>query len=134
MDRYSVFKQKPSGQNEWRVYLHQFLAPDDAGHHNHPFRRSFSLVLWGSYTEEVLVPTSTGLFLHTRRVRWFNWITANKYHRITKLHPGPGARGVWTLFFAGPLSGKGWGFWHMGRHVPRAEYHDTGQKPQNVAQ
>jgi hypothetical protein len=139
MDRYSLREQAVSGSNEWRVYLNHFLAGDTDGHHNHSFAWSFSIVLWGSYTEEILgvdphapldhqahhqvAPgiwaTPFGRSVRTRRVRWFNFIRASKYHRITQLHPGPGARGVWTLFFAGPLSGRGWGFFVPGvGHVP----------------
>lgn len=31
----------------WRARLHHFVGPDDAGHHNHPFLWSFSIILWG---------------------------------------------------------------------------------------
>lgn len=141
LDRYSLREQGPSGSNPWRAYLHHFLAPDDEGHHNHPSRWSFSIVLWGSYTEEVLEFPADGDYcgghsvwgwqrcglcrpasaVVTRRVRWFNYVPADKYHRITELHPGLGARGVWTLFVCGPLSGRGWGFWIPGRgHVDQA--------------
>jgi hypothetical protein len=100
---------------KWRVRLHHFVGPDDAGHHNHPFKWAFSIVLWGSYTEEVLVqPPAT---VETRRVRWFNWIPLGKYHRITQLHGNP-----WTLFFTGPRVST-WGFWVPGRgHVHHKMY------------
>ncbi len=128
MNRYSLREQGPSGTNPWRVYLHNFLAPDDAGHHNHPSAWSFSIVLWGSYTEEVLHPCGGRVWrsAHSRNVRWFNWVPATKYHRISALHPGPGARGVWTLFVCGPLTGNGWGFWVPGRgHVDQATRFDA---------
>lgn len=142
LDRYSVRAQGPSGTNPWRIYLHRFHAPDGPGHHNHPSAWSFSIVLWGNYTEEILerrcgkwhrfdgdhcegqCGREPAVSVHTRRVRWFNWITADKYHRIAELHPGPGARGragggVITLFVCGPLTGRGWGFWRPGiGHVP----------------
>jgi hypothetical protein len=131
LDRYSARSQGKSGTNEWRAYLHHFLSPDDEGHHNHPFVWSLSIVLRGSYTEEVLEPGERPHWpfrVRARRVRWFNFIRANKYHRIVALHPSPGAppdSGVWTLFFAGPLAKdaagqpRGWGFWIPGRgHVP----------------
>ncbi|MES2384494.1 MAG: hypothetical protein V4593_08090 [Pseudomonadota bacterium] len=129
LDRYSFRPQGESGTNEWRAYVHHFLAPDDDGHHNHPFAWSLSIVLRGSYTEEVLHIGTKVTWTETRRVRWFNWITADKYHRIVSLHPArPGAApgaGVWTLFLAGPLARdragtpRGWGFWLPGRgHVP----------------
>ncbi len=132
LDRYSLRKQGKSGTNEWRAYLHHFRAPDADGHHNHPFAWSLSIVLRGSYTEEVLhrplasCPNMPAT-LESRRVRWFNFIRADKYHRITELHPGRGAApdaGCWTLFLAGPLRRRdngdptGWGFWVPGRgHV-----------------
>jgi hypothetical protein len=133
LNRYSLRAQGPSGHNPWRVYLHQFHAPDGPGHHNHPSAWSFSIVLWGSYTEEVLeylyIPVGMsgagwrrlpgGPHVRQRRVRWFNWIAADRYHRIAELHPGPGTRGVITLFVCGPLTGRGWGFWRPGvGHVP----------------
>jgi hypothetical protein len=114
----------------WRARLHHFVGPDDAGHHNHPFKWAFSIVLsvlWGgSYTEEVLdfsdpygwagawdgSPT-----VRTRRVRLFNWIPNGKYHRITELHGD-----VWTLFVTGPRV-TSWGFWVPGRgHVHHRQY------------
>lgn len=138
MDRYSVRAQKASGSNPWRVYLNHFLAPDEPGHHDHPSRWSFSIVLWGSYTEEILErhPDRLGMRgkptagVKTCRVRWFNWIPAGRYHRISALHPGPGAIGTWTLFFAGPLrrdpvtrAARPWGWWVPGRgHVPWQTY------------
>lgn len=137
LDRFSLRRQGPSGTNPWRIYLHRFWAPDGPGHHNHPSAWSFSIVLWGSYTEEILEVDRTRLDhdachevgpgiwatpfarrVVSRRVRWFNWITADRYHRIAELHPGPGARGaVWTLFICGPLTGRGWG-WAGKGHVP----------------
>lgn len=114
LDRFSLREQKPSGRNPYRVYLHRFLAADTPGHHNHPSTWSFSLVLWGSYTEERFDRPSNPYYRPrpvTRRVRWFNWLRPHHYHRITTLHPGPGAKAVWTLFVCGPLTGRGWGFW-----------------------
>lgn len=116
--RWALREQKRSGDNAWRIYLHQFLTGDGDGHHNHPWRWSLSIVLWGSYTEEYFdLPEGAGepRSIHTRRVRWFNLIPARRYHRIIELHPGSGR--VWTLFFSGPVVQK-WGFWVTGRgHV-----------------
>lgn len=143
LNRYTLRRQNESGANPWRVYLHEFLSPDSEGHHDHPSTWGFSLVLWGSYTEEVLNlnhhTTVNGVAhvrnVHPRRVRWWNYIPASKYHRITELHPWPGARGVWTLFICGPLRRdpqgrpKGWGFWIPGRgHVDHTEVESTAVK------
>lgn len=124
LNRYSLFHQKASGTNERRIYLHHFLAPDDAGHHNHPFAWSFSIVLKGSYYEDIL-DVQTGRY-RTRTVRWFNFIRHDKYHRIAGFAD---CDSVWTLFIAGPLNRKangdpkGWGFWVPGRgHIPHKQY------------
>lgn len=126
----------------WRARLHNFVGPDDAGHHNHPFLWSFSIMLsalWGaSYTEEILERScsimhtqddcegcsvsQTRTRIVTRCVRFFNWIPITKYHRVTELHPGLFGWGVWTLFITGPRVGE-WGFWDEKRgHVPHATY------------
>lgn len=131
LKRWALRPHRPSGENGWRVYLHRFLTGDGDGHHNHPWRWSFSIVLWGSYTEErfdirperreidpldpayTVAPGLEKTLTETRRVRWFNWIPANRYHRIVELHGN-----VWTLFVCGPVA-QGWGFWMPGRgHVP----------------
>ena len=120
--RWALRHQARDGTNERRVYLHHFLTPDGDGHHNHPWRWSFSLILWGSYTEEYFDAPGADVLgygarfsrARTRRVRWFNWLPPGRYHRIVALHGR-----VWTLFVCGPLTGKGWGFWMPGRgHVP----------------
>jgi hypothetical protein len=111
------------GTGKWRFRLHHFVGPDDAGHHNHPFEWALSIVLWRSYTEEVLVDPfflpGCGTFgwIETRRVRFFNWIPRGKYHRIVELHGN-----VWTLFITGPRVSS-WGFWVPGRgHIPFDQY------------
>jgi hypothetical protein len=114
LQRWALRPHRPSGENGWRVYLHRFLTGDGDGHHNHPWQWSFSVILRGSYTEETFdVAQGEPTAVRTRRVRWFNWIPAHRYHRITELHGN-----VWTLFVCGPVA-QGWGFWMPGRgHVP----------------
>lgn len=83
----------------WTFYLHRFVASDPArGLHDHPWNRAYSFVLAGSYLEE----TRTG----TRRVRWFNRLTGDSFHRVVL---PDGCREVWTLFCHGPYV-KPWGF------------------------
>lgn len=83
----------------WTFYLHRFVASDPArGLHDHPWNRAYSFVLSGSYLEE----TRTG----TRRVRWFNRLTGDSFHRVLLRD---GAPHVWTLFCHGPYV-KPWGF------------------------
>lgn len=131
LTRWSFREQRPKGGGGWRVYLHRFWA-NDLELHDHPWRWSFSLVLWGSYTERYFdfpagVPARDdhplgiryGTPLRRRRVRWFNWIPSTRFHQIEALHPRAGA--VWTLFVCGPVHGGSWGFWVPGRgRVPHA--------------
>lgn len=115
-------------------YLHRFLSADGERHlHNHPFS-AVSIVLTGSYREEVVHDLSgNGPITWTQLVRWFNRVPSNKFHRIAWARPG-----TWTLFIRGPRKVKGWGFledatfrtqphssdqWHsfapLGRHSKR---------------
>lgn len=104
----------------WTFYLHRFVSSDPERHlHNHPWRRGFSVVLLGGYDEDVvtdLAPRApAGVLLFTRRVRWFNRVDGNHFHRIANAAPR-----TWTLFAHGPRQVitqacgepvlKGWGF------------------------
>lgn len=107
LTRYSVREQKRGvSGGGWRVYIHRFWS-GDLELHDHPWFWSFSIILWGSYTERYsdLVDGVMGP-IRTRRVRWFNWIPKTRFHQITELHGK-----VCTLFFSGPLHHKSWGFW-----------------------
>lgn len=143
LKRWALRSQTP-GDTPWRIFLHRFYSHDEDGHHNHPWVFCFSIVLWGSYTEEYFdVPDGHHGCFHpdangagvcaayterkTRRVRWFNWIPRSRYHRITALHGT-----VWTLFFAGPRHVDDWGFYfpHRG-HIPwRDRLRERGLDPQ----
>lgn len=90
----------------WGVtfYLHRFVSSDSERHlHNHPWGWGRSLVLAGSYLEESVVDLcphaggGSGALICTRRVRWWNKVDGNWFHRISDASPG-----TWTLFFHGP--------------------------------
>lgn len=111
LERYYLF-----GAFGVMFYLHRFVAPDPEEHlHNHPWVWGASVVLSGSYLEEVvedLCPDSkNGCVTYFRTVRWFNRVNANHFHRVYKAKPD-----TWTLFFHGKRkknvdgSLKGWGF------------------------
>jgi hypothetical protein len=91
-----------------RLFLHHIHRPDhDRDMHNHPWAWACSLILRGSYDEERPRPCHHAgecARTATRRVRWFNYISGEQLHRITKLHGD-----VWTLFFSGPRIAE-WGF------------------------
>lgn len=97
-------------------YLHRFVSSDSERHlHNHPWGWGRSLVLSGSYSEESVVDLCphagrSGCVTRTTRVRWWNKVDGNWFHRISDVKPG-----TWTLFFHGKRVGvagrpKGWGF------------------------
>lgn len=71
-----------------RFYLHRFVACDEEGVHDHPFRYSLSIILAGWYFEDRWVG---------RRIRrWFNFIGPNALHRVVL--PDNASHDVWTLF------------------------------------
>jgi hypothetical protein len=123
LKRWSLRQQYGDGESHknggCRVYLHRFYAADSELH-NHPWSWSFSIVLWGSYTEIFGDEPDCGCLGHLitkrRRVRWFNWIGRRRAHQIVELHPRLGV-GPLTLFVSGPAHGKSWGFWVPGRGV-----------------
>jgi hypothetical protein len=100
------------------VYLHRFLSKDqDRDLHNHPWKWSFSIVLWGGYTEEKR-NRRTGE-VRRRRV-WpgmINVLGARDFHRVLELH----GRETWTLFFAGGKAAA-WGFLVGGHFIRAREY------------
>lgn len=116
LERYRVIGWMPGSDWSWpfSIYLHRFCLPDlDDALHNHPWQWAFSLVLTGSYMEEV--PGSGALRRRCQMRRRFSWriIRASDYHRVDKLFGE-----TWTLFIVGPKV-KSWGFLVDGRgHVP----------------
>jgi hypothetical protein len=97
-----------------RIYLHRFVACDEDGLHDHPFRYSLSLLLAGWYYEDRWGKR------YTRR--WFNFIGPNDFHRVVL--PSHAAHDVWTLFMHVPRT-KPWGFLRasaQGAHGPVFQY------------
>jgi hypothetical protein len=107
-----------------RIYLHRFVASDPEGLHDHPFRRSVSLILAGWYWED----------RWSRRIkrRWFNVIGPDDFHRVVLPDSG---HDVWTLFFHNART-KPWGFMREIRKdnngFPVYEYH-TQSEPNDPA-
>lgn len=100
------------------IYVHRFVASDpDRGLHDHPWDWSFSLMLSGWYYEQ--------LRNRMRRVRWFNWLSGDRFHRVVlpvesyplrdhlgnvlKIVRSPKPQECWTLFVHGRKA-KPWGF------------------------
>ena len=85
------------------IFLHHFHASDQDMSpegvsllHNHPWGRSFGLILTKGYTEERLNEDGS---ITVKRVKpgHINLISDKDFHRVV-LHKGD----MWTLFFTGP--------------------------------
>ncbi len=88
------------------VCLHRFVKSDpDRGYHDHPWQRSFSFILCGSYLERLLCADRKN-FTEKQRPRWtFNYLNGSEtFHRVM-VDEG---KDVWTLFFFQKRS-KTWG-------------------------
>jgi hypothetical protein len=116
-----------------RYYLHRFVGSDpDRGVHDHPWPWAVSVVLAGWYWDErrgieqndiarALAEFNGTTGLVRRRVRWFNWLTGDTFHRVVlpnilrrKWVDGRyvknAAQPCWTLFFHSTVKSKAWGF------------------------
>jgi hypothetical protein len=141
---------------KYTIFLHKICASDpDRGVHDHPWN-SFSILLAGSYDEEILVPQvqtvidfispsyrkgfpdryGLGRLLTIyRRVHWFNRIPGFKFHRLVLI----GSHPVWTLFIHGKRF-KSWGFWRWTRFdvyneppsIQRESWTATGLSKQQI--
>lgn len=103
-----------------RIYIHRFVGSDPArGLHDHPWPWAGSVVLSGWYWEEL-----RGTEVVRRRVRWFNWLTGDSFHRVVLPRMAQSIRDdqnfhlgwtqvdkpCWTLFFHRATYTKPWGF------------------------
>lgn len=121
-----------------RPYLHHFHASDDAELHDHLWVWSYSLVLWGGYTERRLTPhvvnrgtpSETVVYVPDTRVYKpgsINRLNSNCFHRVDLLNE---KRGCWTLFLAGPhdKTKPDWGFLRSDGSVEYAFERFTGKR------
>lgn len=131
---YMLFRDRSDTGDRFplNVFLHHFhRGDDDQALHNHPWHWSAAIILAGGYTEErrtrtwadglspsmaaalslMIFATVPGPDIVVRRVLRpgsINVIRANDYHRVDLLDED---RGAWSIFIAGPRTGKSWGFW-----------------------
>jgi hypothetical protein len=115
-------------QTPWfGIYLHHIHRPDREGDpHDHPWWFA-SLVLAGSYEEDVW-PDKTVTFptwVVRKRGRWsLRSLNRDMAHIITEVN-GP----LWTLVLVGPRMSD-WGFWQEGRCIPFHEYY--AENPERI--
>lgn len=93
-------------------YLHRFLQKDaERNVHNHPWKKGGSFILAGSYVQLKAVDlcpweNESGAILKKEKIRIFNSVNGNSFHRIDKVVPN-----TWTLFFhSNRLNRKHWGY------------------------
>lgn len=109
----------------WWVMLHHIHRPDhDREMHNHPWKKAYSFLLTGSYTEERLAQDLLPFVMEREyhQVRWFNILHKEDFHKITSIQ-GP----LWTLFIVGNhqnTNGVDWGFLDEENRklIPHEEY------------
>lgn len=106
-------------QTPWAgIYLHHIHRPDrDPDPHDHPWA-FWSLILCGSYREQVWSDKTDIRTARLRSRKRWSWARTNRNaaHIITRI-TGP----LWTLVVVGPRRAD-WGFWERGRFVPWREY------------
>ena len=116
------------------VYLHYFHRGDeDRELHNHPWKKSCSLILAGGYDEERALPSGE-IVVRPIKAGRINIIKAGDFHRII-LNKSYGAH-TWTLFISGarvpktPEGYKDWGFWDKatGQYVPHEQFHTVKKR------
>ena len=122
-------------------YLHRFVSGDSERHtHNHPWTWARSIVLSGSYVEDFVTDfcafADGGFIAESRRVRFYNRINANYFHRIREAKPN-----TWTLFFHSKRAMlnrngmasrlKGWGFLELdtSQRYPVLQFHQWPMRP-----
>ena len=92
-----------------KIYLHRFHRSDaDSELHNHPWGRSYSLILIGGYREERLAPDRE-IEVREYRAGSVNVVDHDTFHRVDLTHGE-----CWSLFLAGEQR-QSWGFWN--RHT-----------------
>lgn len=88
------------------VRLHHIMRSDADPHpHDHPWD-FWSIILWGSYEEELWVSDGEdrGVWMTWTPPRWWpRFVRAEQLHRLELKAP------VWTLVFSGPAR-REWGF------------------------
>lgn len=101
-----------------RFYIHRFVGSDpDRGLHDHPWPWAFSIILAGWYYEHTRRDQPAIDAVFGRKVRWFNFLTGDSFHRVVlpvrypnSNMPDPELLQCWTLFFHRSTYVKPWGF------------------------
>ncbi len=134
-----TYLKLPTDLLPFEILLHKFYAPDEDRYlHNHPWKKSYSLILAGGYLEERLQRKGVRHYeLKTGKIYTplippdkykqytvgnVNVICEDDYHMIKEFVDSN--KHTWTLFIAGKRNDKGWGFWNpeTESHIPWKDY------------
>lgn len=105
LTRYYILPRK---RPDWcpGVYLHCFHSSDqDEELHDHPWQKAVSLIIAGSYREE-LRQEDDSVTERVMKPGCLNFILGDDFHRVDILAPR-----VWTIFISYKKY-KDWGFWN----------------------
>lgn len=82
------------------IHIHHIVNPEptSTGFHSHGVKWALSLILSGSYDEDLYEGSSK---VRTVRRRFLNFIRRATFHRITAVQGE-----VWTIFIVGPSVGR----------------------------
>lgn len=137
--RFYIFKRQGRFFNfPFAVYLHYFYRGDeDRELHNHPWKKSKSLILTGGYTEFkkcYRVDPQDGLMKSVVLPKIYrcgdvNTIEKDDFHKI-ELRPHKYGKYTWTIFLSGDRISDyeerydDWGFWDSitDTYIPQAEF------------
>ena len=102
--------------SKMEVYLHHIQAIDDFRWlHNHPWPWFLSLVVRGTYVQDVSTLGKTPT--KSKHIRWFNLFRGqDRYHAIRSLPKGH----AWSLVVVPPKNNVAWGYWDLRAqcHIP----------------
>jgi hypothetical protein len=128
LTRYYPLGKLPRLLLDCNVFLHHFHASDERVYHDHPWKESVSLILWGGYEEFRCAfvrhfndDTRGSIFAETSRVHRplsVNRLYTGTFHYVRLLNE---ERGCWSLFFAGKNPESEWGFIEGDRYVSASE-------------
>jgi hypothetical protein len=100
--RYLLFK------TPWfQVYIHKIYKHDEDEHlHDHPWN-IFTIILKGSYMEQLLSKDKNSSFLKIRTIGNCGYRSTKRFHKIKEIIKGP----VTTLAVVGKRKNDPWGYW-----------------------
>lgn len=117
MNRYWLVAPDEVDASGNSIRVHNILRADTERHlHDHPWNFR-SVILGGSYIEELLMPSGR---VQRQRVSAGDTYmrVAGQYHRIAEISTEP----VWTLCVLGQKHPTGWGFLVDGTHIDSHRY------------